>query len=238
MAGLEYNSTTGEPFLRLPAPFTNFIITPPRLSDAAPSVEIMTQPSVAKWMGPSILLEYNVDKATAWLTKLKAETDAATEELRATAQTRGPVSACPLRHLREVQTDGTEIFLGDVGIWRSSWPEVLDAEERARLVTENNARPAGDPEIAWHVSYYLAPSHQGRGLTTVAVKTLIKEFGIPWMRTKYLRSGVFQGNPASLRVLQKCGFEIVDTLVNHVEIGGEKTTVYLVELRVPDSMPL
>ncbi|KAJ7272612.1 acyl-CoA N-acyltransferase [Mycena haematopus] len=227
MGELEYNSTTGEPFLRLPAPFSNFIITPPRMSDAGPSVEIMTAPSVAKWMGPTILLEYNVDKATAWLTKLKAETDAATEELRATAETQGPVSACPLRHLREVQADGSEVFLGDVGIWRSSWPEVLDAEKRAP-----------HPEIAWHVSYYLTPSHQGRGLTAVAVKTLITQFGIPWMKTRHLRSGVFEGNPGSLRVLQKNGFVVIDTLPDHIQMGEEKKTVYLLELSVPDSMVL
>ncbi|KAF8166547.1 hypothetical protein K438DRAFT_1774990 [Mycena galopus ATCC 62051] len=189
MTGLEYNPTTREPFLRLPAPFSNYIITPPRMSDVAQSVEIMNDPFVFKWMGRST--PYTADNAEAWLTKVKAQANAAAEELRGVSEPH-PVSGCPVRHIREEQADGTDLFIGDVGLARSSWSEVLDAEERARLVAENNARPAGDPEIVWHVGYYLAPSYNGRGLMTAAVNTIVMQFGIPWMKTTRIRTSAFQ----------------------------------------------
>jgi hypothetical protein len=152
MSGLQYNPTTGEPFLRLPAPFSNITMTPPRMSDVAPSVEIMSNPSVAVWMGATGPgSTYTAAKAEAWLTKLKAQTDAAVDELRGATEPH-VVSACPVRHLREEREDGTEVYIGDVSIARAHWPEVLDVEERARLVAENNARVAGDPDIVWHVS--------------------------------------------------------------------------------------
>jgi hypothetical protein len=148
MSGIQYNASTGEPFLRLPAPFTNIIITPVRMSDVAPSVEIMNDPFVFKWMGGST--PYTADRAEAWLKKVKAQTDAAVDELHGAAEPH-VVSGCPVRHIREEREDGTDVYIGDVGLVRSSWTEVLDVEERVRFVAENDARAAGDPDIAWHV---------------------------------------------------------------------------------------
>jgi RimJ/RimL family protein N-acetyltransferase len=76
---------------------------------------------------------------------------------------------------------------------------------------------------------YLAPSHQGRGVTTAAVRTLITQWGIPWMKARCISSSTFDDNPGSLRVLQKNGFAIVNTLVEHIEAGGKKRTVHLLE---------
>jgi hypothetical protein len=93
---------------------------------------------------------YTADRAEAWLTKVKAQTDAAVDELRGATEPH-VVSGCPVRHIREEREDGTDVYIGDVGLVRSSWTEVLDVEERVRFVAENNARAAGDPDIAWHV---------------------------------------------------------------------------------------
>ncbi|KAJ7132354.1 acyl-CoA N-acyltransferase [Mycena epipterygia] len=229
MDALELNATTGEPFLRLPAPFADIIITPPRMRDVEPSVVIMNDPSVFTWMGIRGGSSYTSARAEGWLTKIKAETDAIMAELRAAPT--GPASGSPVRHLREVQADGTDIFIGDVGLVRSSWTEVLDAEERARFVAENNARTAGDPDIAWHVGYYLAPSHQGRGLMTAAVGAIIAQWGVPCLNARRIRSSAFEGNQGSLKVLLKNGFVLVDTLVEHVQVGEEtkKRSLHLLE---------
>ncbi|KAF7345410.1 Acetyltransferase, GNAT family [Mycena venus] len=241
MSGLQYNLTTGEPYLRLPAPFSNIIITPPRMSDVAPSAAILVDPAVSVWMGPQGPgSTYTVAQAEGWLTKLTARTDALVKELGGATDPHGhkPVDGCPLRHIREEQADGSDVFIGDVGIYRASWSHVLDAEKRARLVAENNARAAGDPDIAWHVAYYLAPSHHGRGLMTVALRTLITQFGIPWMKTKRIVSSALEGNPASLKVLQKNGFVVVDTLVDHIQmqVGEKRRAVYVVEWKGLESM--
>ncbi|KAJ7308518.1 GNAT domain-containing protein [Mycena albidolilacea] len=235
MSTLQYN-TTGEPFVRLPAPFSNIIITPPRISDAEASAAILSEDAVSQWLGPTGPgSAYTVAQAESWLTKLKAQTDALVEELGGATEPHGVVSGCPLRHIREERADGTEVFLGDVGLVRSNFSEIRDTEERARLVAENNARVAGDPEIVWHISYYLAPSHHGRGLMTVIVKTIIAQFGLPWMKVKRIRPGTFQDNHGSLKVLQKSGFVVVDTLVDHVQVGAEKKTQLVLEWRGLDS---
>ncbi|KAJ7777211.1 GNAT domain-containing protein [Mycena metata] len=231
-AVLQYNPTTGEPFLRLPPPFSNIIITPPRMSDVEPSVAIMDDPAVAPFMGNRVG-QYTPEKAERWLTKLKTQADTLVEELRAgAAETGGPLSGCPVRHIREERADGTDVYIGDVGLVRSGWPEVKDVEERARRANANNALLAGDPNIAWHIGYYLAPGHHGRGLMTVAVDTM-KEWGIAWLKAKYIRSSAFEDNVGSQKVLRKNGFVIVDKLVEHVQVGDTKKTLYLIEWTAP-----
>jgi RimJ/RimL family protein N-acetyltransferase len=71
---------------------------------------------------------------------------------------------------------------------------------------------------------------------TAAVKTIITQFGIPWMKTKRIRSSAFDGNHGSLKVLLKNGFVMVDTLVDHVQVGEEKRTLHLMEWSGPGSL--
>ncbi|KAJ7095465.1 hypothetical protein C8R43DRAFT_964457 [Mycena crocata] len=230
MAGLEFNNATGEPFLRLPEPFTNIIITPPRTSDLAPSVKILNDPVVATWMGMG---PYPTARAEKWIAKIRADADGFTAEMRGGGAAAGPIGGCPVRHIREVQPDETEVYVGDAGLVRSGYTEVLDAVEKARLVAENHARAPGDPEIAWHIGYYLAPSHQGLGLMSAVVGALITQLGIPWMKTRRIRSSAFEGNYGSLKVLLKNGFVLEDALAEHVQVGDEETrrTLHLLEWR-------
>jgi RimJ/RimL family protein N-acetyltransferase len=56
-----------------------------------------------------------------------------------------------------------------------------------------------------HFGYWLAEPHWGRGIMTAAVRTVVDhvfaEFGVA-----RLEAPVFSWNPASMRVLEKCGF--------------------------------
>ncbi|KAJ7281973.1 acyl-CoA N-acyltransferase [Mycena rebaudengoi] len=226
MDPLEVNTKTGELYLRLPAPFSNIILTPPRLSDAAPSIAILHDPKISTFLGPSLPTPYEIADAEKWLAKLKAETDTIIQEL---ASGESAVRGCPVRHLRELRADGTDVFIGDVGVARSTWPEVLDVEEKRRRVEENSARAPGDPEISWNISYYIAPSHQGRGLATAAVNAILTQWCVPRMNTRHIRTSVFAGNPASVKVLEKNGFVMVDTLVEHYKYGDTKMSVHLLE---------
>ena len=106
----------GYPFLRLPAPHSNIIVCPPRLQDVDPSVEIMNHPLVLKWMRPTPYLNA---QAESWIKRLIAGTSKIMSEIRCeSGGTESFVSGCPVRHLHEIQEDGSLKYLGDVGIER------------------------------------------------------------------------------------------------------------------------
>ena len=56
------------------------------------------------------------------------------------------------------------------------------------------------------VGYWLKRTHWGRGIATQALEQILKEDG-----RRPLHARVAQHNTASVRVLQKCGFQIVGT---------------------------
>ncbi|KAI0319035.1 hypothetical protein OF83DRAFT_867889 [Amylostereum chailletii] len=150
---LEVNSSTGELFLRIPAPHSNIIITPPRLSDAPSIVPIQNDPAIYRWLvaPPFPFFE---EHATGWLETVKKATDQAWAELQEAAATDAPpcmTSACPVRSIREVKPDGTDEYLGDCEFRKSGFLWVIDKDERAKLIAENEAYVAGDPRTIWSV---------------------------------------------------------------------------------------
>ena len=145
MNTLQVNPTTGEVFLRLPAPHEDIIITPPRDSDAADIAIILNDPRVYKnLIGPP--LPYHPHHAEEWLKKTKNESDKILEDLR---EGKTMVDGCPVQHIREVRPDGTDLFLGDLSVSRNGWPEVTDKELREKMTKENSERPVGDLGIVW-----------------------------------------------------------------------------------------
>ncbi|KAI0651977.1 GNAT domain-containing protein [Trametes meyenii] len=225
---LQFHPETGEPFLRLPSPYDNIILTPPRLSDAPTVVAYMNDPAVYNWLeGPPF--PYHTEHADSWLAMVKEGTDAALQELeRLNADhPEGPlrlVSGQPVRMIREVRDDGTDLLLGDVAIVRERWPDVEDKEVKVNLATPNAEKTVGDPSIIWCIGDYLASSHHGRGIMTAAVKTLLHEWGIPRMGVRQVRVETFTDNVGSRRVFEKLGFVVEKTvqLENRVLNSGRK----------------
>ena len=150
---LETNPQTGELFLRLPAPNDNIILTAPRMSDAKSLAPIINDPRVSIWLeGPPI--PYRDEHAEEWLVHIVKKSEDILAELREEARLNpdGPlklVGGCPVRHIREVLPDGTDIYLGDIGINRAQMEEVLDPDERKKAVEANNNKAVGDPSIVW-----------------------------------------------------------------------------------------
>lgn len=74
------------------------------------------------------------------------------------------VGGCPVRYIREVREDGSDVFIGDVGMMRCMHGElmgpdgVLDWSNKAKLEEENNAIPAGDPRIIWSIGGESGPA--------------------------------------------------------------------------------
>jgi len=150
---LEVNPQTGEPFLRLPAPNNNIILTAPRMSDSRSLAPIINDPRVSIWLeGPPI--PYRDEYAEGWLAGIVAQSEDIMAELREEDRLNpdGPlklVGGCPVRHIREVLPDGTDVYLGDIGINHAQMEEVLDPNERKKAVEANDEKAVGDPSIVW-----------------------------------------------------------------------------------------
>ncbi|CCL98111.1 uncharacterized protein FIBRA_00105 [Fibroporia radiculosa] len=217
---LQVNPITGEPFLRLPSPLDNIIITPPRLSDASSIVSILNDPRVCRSLtGPPY--PYLLSHAEDWLKASMAESDALLCELAKAGQEKKEsppsiVGACPIRTLREVKNDGTEVFLGDICLRRCEFQFEEPDEERIRQSDENWRREPGNPELVYCVGDYIASSHHCRGIMSAALGILLSAWAIPRMGARKIRVEIFKGNDASVRVFEKNGFVIEKTVEKEV----------------------
>ncbi|KAF7359007.1 N-acetyltransferase domain-containing protein [Mycena sanguinolenta] len=227
---LERNPTTGELFLRLSSPYENIILTPPRANDAAAIAAIVNDPAVHPWLGrPNAT--FSLEEAKTLVEEFKLASNSAIEALEdatRTAQVLVVTENCPVRSIRELQPDGTDMYIGNIAFKRCNWWEV-QGSERDRLMAENNARPTGDPKIIWQVSDFLASSHHRRGIMTVVLATVLKEWAIPRMHMHHLHVSVFTGNNGSVRVFEKNGFVLVETLEDCIEIRGEKRSLHILD---------
>ncbi|KIJ65536.1 hypothetical protein HYDPIDRAFT_88525 [Hydnomerulius pinastri MD-312] len=221
----EINPTSGEPFLRLPAPLQNIIITPPRDGDEVQMASILNDTRVVSQMA-GIPIPYELDQARAWLEHVKGEADAILDDLRA-YEVDNPlavpkvVGGCPVRHIREVLDDGTDVYIGDVGVSRGLYEDVFDPAERDKVVEENNSKTIGDPTIRWAFGDYLAPSHHGRGIMSIAVGLILSSWVIPRMGRNIVVF-TFAENVGSERVFLKNGFVKEAIIDNGKVVRGEK----------------
>ena len=145
MDTLQVNPTTGEVFLRPPAPHENISITPPRYSDGGDITLILNDPRVYKNL-IGLPVPYHPHHAEEWLRTTKNVSDKILEDLR---EGKTVVDGCPVQHIREVQPDGTDLFLGDLSVSRYGWPEVTKEELRENMTKENLEKSGGDPSITW-----------------------------------------------------------------------------------------
>lgn len=149
---LQIHPVTKEPILRLPPPHDNIIITPPRMCDGPALVQNLNDPQICRWL-ESPPYPYTEDNADDWLKRVKDGSDALLRQLKEAAENDQTktlvVGSCPVRSLREVQENGTEVYIGEIGVDRCNYPELDNSPKKAKLVKENWEREDGDPEIVW-----------------------------------------------------------------------------------------
>ncbi|KAK0481810.1 hypothetical protein IW261DRAFT_1583758 [Armillaria novae-zelandiae] len=228
---LEVN-THGEPFLCLKAR-PNIILTPPRLTDASALMEVLNDDNVCRWLSDPPY-PYLQEHADYWLSQVKLLSDKILEELdsaRDEALLR-IVDDCPVRYIREVREDGTDVFIGDVAIIRCTMMDLttsseISQEEKDRLLVENISRPAGDPKIVWTIGNYLSSSHHGRGIMTDVYATLLESWAIPRMGVRRMIGTAFEGNQGSVRVFEKNGFVMKRTIPNYKEAKGVMRSLHV-----------
>ncbi|KAF8525525.1 hypothetical protein BU17DRAFT_83766 [Hysterangium stoloniferum] len=211
---------TNEPYLRLPAPHSNIIITPPRHTDADRIVELLNDRQIVQWLeGPPY--PFRIEHAQHWLERTIDRAQKVLDEVKAKPMGEF-VGGCPVRCLREIKDDGEEIFLGDCRIEEWGYDDVEDIEERKRLSSENLERPLGHPDRELVFGDYLAASHHGKGIMSLVVKTLMEQWIIPRMGAKKISVGIWKGNIGSVRVFEKSGFYVEKTMENYRVIPESK----------------
>lgn len=83
------------------------------------------------------------------------------------------------------------------------------------------------------ITDFLASTHHGRGIMTLAVRTVIHDWAVPRMNVRRLKCWVFEDNPGSLRVFEKNKFLRGGTLKDWASVsesrGGGKKSIVLLE---------
>ncbi|KAF8204465.1 acyl-CoA N-acyltransferase, partial [Mycena galopus ATCC 62051] len=224
---LEVNPQTGEPFLRLLS-HKNIILTPPRLSDAPFLIPLLNDERVYHWLS-SPPYPYLPDN-THVLKKVAATMKQYFDQLEDARNdpTLKIVDGYPVRIIREVKEDGTEVFLGDIGIDLAEQPWEL--EGTGRLKQETPRRDSNDPDI-WTLgeSDYLAPSHHRQGIMSDALNTLLHQWGIPRMGVRGMVATALEGNKGSVGVFEKQGFKLRKTIEDAMNVRGTKRGVHVLQ---------
>lgn len=148
---LQMNPSSGEPYIQLPAPYANIHITPPRLSDTPALVEMLNSPEIYPFIyaPPFPFLEVH---AVEYITRGKTECEAAFEKIKdhvLEGKINYVATEAPVRFIREVLPDGTDVCIGDIAFGRNHFAEVGDNEEREKILEKNNSKQEGDPDIVW-----------------------------------------------------------------------------------------
>jgi len=149
------------------------------------------------------------------------------------------VKECPVSYLREVKEDGSEVFIGSLGIDTCIYgefmgPDGIDWENKKKLEDENNCLKAGDARIVWCLGDYLAASHHRQGIMTDAVDTVLHDWAIPRMNVRHMLVTVFEGNEGSVKVFLRNGFKIKATYKDYVELKGKIRGVNVLEWKYSD----
>jgi hypothetical protein len=139
---VKFDSITGEYYLPIPSPHSNLRLTPYR-PDSDPDFQILylNDPRVYNNLsGPAF--PYLREHADEW----NAGQHALSQELfKALRRGDKYIDGLPFKALREVQEDGSQIFIGDVyvGRERNEVPWLAEDEK------DNNTKPTGDPATVW-----------------------------------------------------------------------------------------
>ncbi|KAJ5960603.1 uncharacterized protein N7479_007753 [Penicillium vulpinum] len=227
---VHYNPLTKEPYLQLPAPCANIIITPHREHQieetSAVMTEILNDSRVYRWLeGPPypFLPEHGVDwvkmkiaEHKDILATLRKEFERSESQLQSDSANGQEepkfFDKCPFVCIREVtERDPTtgaplqDVLVGDFTLSRYAFYELRPSSWEFALVQKhNNELPAGHKDIVWD---YLSPTQQSRGVMSVVVRTVIQDWAIPRMNLHLLKGSFFVGNIGSRRVLEKNNFE-------------------------------
>jgi len=164
---MEFDSNY-QPFLRLPAPLQNIIMTAPRYSDGEAVIEMLSDPRVyMNLAGPPY--PYGQKEWDEWFPIIDKLTKNALIEFREIQKTRQEggdgkfwADGAPMTAIREVDpTTGEQKFIGTLDATRTNYIFHGVNAENQRKQDENDALEVGDPKIDWALgceSFHFHPS--------------------------------------------------------------------------------
>ena len=89
---------------------------------------------------------------------------------------------------------------------------------------------SGEKEHVVSVGYWLAPTYWNRGLATEALAAMVAYAQDAFPRVRRIQASVYGWNPASGRVLEKCGFHEEATLHGAIVKDGDITDEHIYAL--------
>ena len=89
-----------------------------------------------------------------------------------------------------------------------------------------------ESSVVGSIGYSIHPHFQKQGLATEAAQALL-EFGFKNLKLQVIWAGSDVLNPASYRVMEKCGMQRVGHLVRHKEFKGEWHDSFRYEITLP-----
>ncbi|KZV65569.1 hypothetical protein PENSPDRAFT_756366 [Peniophora sp. CONT] len=240
---LEWDATRNEPFLRLPAPLSHIILTPPRPSDAEAMVEPMNDPKVYIGLRSPpwpFTLEHGQSRNNKivddWHDQLRGLEEAAMQGEDAPLVT---FAFSPVRCIRDTSGE-SQLYLGDFHLGRTTFDWEVNEVKRKGLADANAALPAGDPNIIYTIGYWLRSSHHGQGIMSAVAKAIITQWVIPRMNARHFLPGTFQDNAASAKVFIKLGFKHYGFFPNVMQVKArgefpaQMRSLNIWELKVDD----
>lgn len=154
---IEYNSQTSEPFIRLPPPHHNIILTPPRPgpADEDALVAALNDPQVYIKFLSTPPLPFLREHATEYIANSVEDCDRLLQEWDSGS---GFVDGCPFRCIREESTeDGDDdVLIGDITFFRYEFPPGSEGEGQEKAQERNKNLAAGNTDLLWGVGCKLS----------------------------------------------------------------------------------
>jgi GNAT superfamily N-acetyltransferase len=147
------------PFIRLPAPNENIIITPSRYSDGDAVIELLSDPRIyMNLAGPPY--PYGQEEWDSWFPILEKASKDTLKEWREVENSRKEgvhgrqwvtgAHGAPVTAIREIDpVTGEQKFIGSIDATRKNWLFYGATDENKRKQEANDALEAGDPKIQW-----------------------------------------------------------------------------------------
>ena len=138
----------------------------------------------------------------------------------------------PLREIIETNQDAIDWVKKDIERWSSGKKYTMTiCLKTVETKAIGQVSIQKYPEVGkWALAFWMHPEHSMQGYTTEAVNELVKLYKNS-NSSEYLWAGAHTKNLGSNKVLEKCGFDYIETINNGCEFEGEQVPIRTYEMK-------